>query len=88
MACSGTGAVAIYPILLARLRPEAKIVATGQFRSLTASRVLAYNLAEIDQASYGHARRTVRENGIDQVDVRRADKAGRILEPLFEDDSK
>ncbi|KAL7423922.1 hypothetical protein Q5752_001507 [Cryptotrichosporon argae] len=69
----GTGHVAIYALLMHRLRPACQVIAT-----------------ELDEASFGHARRTLADNRIEaaSIDVRRATDDGRILQPVFDDDER
>ena len=84
---SGTGHTLIYPLLLHKLRPEAKIVATGKFLSalLKTWHRKAYP-SEIDAVSFHHSVKTRQNNSIPpaSISILRPSPEQPILFPIFD----
>jgi 23S rRNA A1618 N6-methylase RlmF len=83
--CSGTGAMAIYPLLFHRLRPDAIILATGAAFSLLVCQLA--NVSEKDTDSLNHARQVASSNQIksEAISILEVPASGGILFPLLND---
>jgi methyltransferase len=83
--CSGTGAMAIYPLLFHRLRPDAILLATGAAFSLLVCQPA--DVSEKDTDSLNHARQVVSSNQIksEAISILEVPTTGGILFPLLND---
>ena len=79
---SGTGHVAIYPLLLHRTKPDAIVYATGESRMAHPTRLTP----ECDEESLKHSQAVLDKNGIppSAIKLLQAPPKGRILFPLLD----
>lgn len=84
----GTGSIAVYPMLLHRLRPAARIIATGP-STPPAYLSIADSSMEIDPVSFSHAQAVFQANSIPTttIDILCPSAEDKVLFPLFQESS-